>query len=328
MYFGESRRWPEPAPGVFELFATHPHASTDPGDLTTRYIRDITTWDGDGTVKLYTAYGSISANVAPIYVTPLSLGGTWSADAWAFNAYEMQKFVHWSDGQMMACGGDGPSDWFRARPSVSGAPPVYIDGWCSPKGFIHPMTMVEHDGYMWVSGASSGPGGGAVWRGTHETGNDGAFVLQPLIGWFNSCMFSFQSKLWFQEEGGTQLKYWVEASDTWVATGVNVGDGNCQYRFPWGSVMLLLFGGKLYSFNGTALTERYGTGDVGLLTVDADSNVWVYESDTQRFRMSSDLTTWTTKARFPTSEYIASMYVYEDLLYMGDTHSQIWRTQI
>ena len=75
MYYGALRRWPPPTPGEFEVFATHPTAS-EPGDLLTRYIRTITAWAGDGTPKIYTGYGSISANVSPGYVVPLKFDGT------------------------------------------------------------------------------------------------------------------------------------------------------------------------------------------------------------------------------------------------------------
>ena len=327
LYLNSARRWPEPAPGVFELFATHPRNSVDPGDLLTRYIRAITTWDGDGTTKLYTGYGSISANVSPCWVVPLNLNGTWDAPTWAFNAYDMVRWVHWSDGQLLIAGGDGPADWLRIRPSVGGAPPVYIDGWCTPSGYTHPLTIVEHDDYVWVCG---GAGEGAVWRGKHNTGNDGEFVLKPLVGWFNTCMFSYQGKLWFQEytDGSpTFLRYWVEATKTWVTTTFDLGRGDCQYIFPWGGVMLMIFNGRLWSFNGTAVTQRYSGTNVTMLTVDADDNVWICTGN-NTFRTSSDLVTWKTMATFngPGSSY--GMHVYEDVLYIGDQFSHIWRTQV
>ena len=163
-----------------------------------------------------------------------------------------------------------------------------------------------------------GRGAGAVWRGKHNTGNDGEFVLTPLVGWFNICMFSYQGKLWFQEytDGApTFLRYWVEATKTWVTTTIDLGRGDCQYIFPWGGVMLVLFNGKLYSFNGTTVTQRYTRRTFSLVTmftVDADNNVWVCE-DSKVFRKSSDLVTWKTVATFngPGSSY--AMYVYDDV---------------
>ena len=329
--YGAAHRWPLPAPGVFELFAINPASRATVADPLTHYIRGITSWAGDGTTKLYMGYGSISANLAPIHIVPLNLNGTWDATVWDFNAFALQRFVHFSTGEMLATGIDGPSDWVRAIP---GSPPVWIDGWCTPAGYKHPMSLVEHDGYVWVSGGGTlGPGFGSVWRGKHITGNDGEFVLGSEFGWFNTCLFSYQGKLWFQPYYGdngvtpTFLRYWVEASKSWVVTTIDLNKGAVLPIEPWGSLMLMLMDGKMYSFNGTTATLRYTSslGGINDFCVDASNNVWLVEGNasTSTIRRSSDLVTWKVVAQFPEQSY--SIHVLDGIMYLGDRFDSVWR---
>ena len=330
LYYGERRQWPRPRTGEFEMFATHPESSLRPSDdLYGHCIFGITSWAGSGGVnKLYMGYGSLSYNMDPIYITPLNFDGTWDATVWPFVAFGLQQFVHKSDGQLMATGLDGPADFVRATP---GSPATWIDGWCSPAGFNHPLTLVEHDGYEWVCGQTGAAG--SVWRGTHVTGNDGAYVLNhdfPSGVTLNrpTCMFSFQDKLWYQSNyingPPSTLKYWVEATDTWFDTGLTLNNGATWHIVPWGSVMVMDHDSRVVSFNGTTTTTLLDGGE-GLviydIALDADDNVWVLFGDGRIYK-SEDLTHWALMGMMPNAQ---SVYAFEDYLYVGDNDDHVWR---
>lgn len=340
VYLGEQRRWPEPAPGVFELFATHPGSiQRGAGDFYGHVMFALNVSDLDGTPKLYTGYGSINVNQAPIYIWPLSFNGVWDATyAHAFNAYSLQYYHH-SEGKLWCAGGDGPADYCTGSPGGT-----WIDGWCSPTGFQHPFMITRHDGYTWVCGQTGGNHGG-VWRGTHQTGNDGEFVLDdfPPGESLNrpTILFSYQGKLWYQAGyynlNTAQLRYWDEPSHSFLNSGLKLHFYTHIFR-PWKTVMLSAGSSAVERFNGTSVTKVYDpppkydqnfnlvTPSIVDIHVTPDDTVWILDSNGV-VRSSTDLVTWEVRAHKADKD-AWSLTVYEDFIYIGDKKDHIWRALV
>ena len=337
LYFADKRRWPLPAIGEFELFATHPGSSQrGAGDFYGHVISALTVSDLDGTPKIYSGYGGINVNQAPIYIWPLSLDGTWApAAVHPFNAFSLQHY-HKAEGKLWCAGGDGPADFCTGSPGGT-----WIDGWCSPTGYQHPFVITRHDGYTWIAGQGAGNHGN-VWRGTHQTGNDGEFVLDdfPPGESLNrpSILFSYQGKLWYQAGyyslPSAKLLYWVEGSHSFVDSGLKLHNFASMF-VPWKTVMLVDNYKGVQSFNGTSLTSVYYPPPVydqnfneispiiNDIVVTPDDTVWILDSDGV-VRSSTDLVTWKVRARKPDKD-AWSMTVYEDFVYIGDKKDHIWR---
>lgn len=363
LYYSDKRRWPEPAPGIFEKFGSpHPGGLTrPPTDVQGHQIGGFIVSDIDGTPKLYSGYGGAIRNIAPIHIWPLNLNGIWDP----VPAHTMQCFgiheYHVAEGKLWCYTEQGPKSFCTGSPGGT-----WVDGECFPHpgndgGMTHGHHIARHDGYTWIAGQRTIYGNsGTVWRGTTPTGSDGEYVWgSPMtLGLYTpNDLFSYQGKLWMQpnsqsfdpempiwEDG--LLCYWDESAHTFLPTDLRLSQSS--HATPWKNLMLVLgsyatatpgvFSHRVETFNGTTLTTVYesflANSTVVNICVTADDTVWILDS-TGVFRSSTDLVTWTERMQLPstidrtvTGFLSFSFTVYGDFVYTGDAHDQIWRAKV
>jgi len=358
LYYGPNRRWPEPAPGVFEKFGSpHPGGlKRPPTDKEAHEIQSFIVSDLDGTPKLYSGYGGALINKTPVYVWPLGLDGTWDpAPAHTFNAFGLSRGYLSAEGKLWCHSDQGPSAFCSGSPGGT-----WIDGKLdhpgkpagSDGGMTHAHGIARHDGYTWVRGQYGVDGRtGAVWRGTTPTGSDGEYLVGTPLGlgmYSPHALFSYQGKLWMQPAPDfedapfppyedSQLCYWDEAAYKFLPIDLRLQPG-VSTVVPWKTVMLMVNGYsgvyKVETFNGTTLTTVYEspfTEATMEICVTADDTVWLLDN-VGVFRSSTDLVTWTERMRLPSGwsgiNTKFSFTVYGDFVYTGDNHDQIWRAKV
>jgi hypothetical protein len=359
LYYGATRRWPEPAIGIFEPYATHPGPTTPPArppsDIDGHSIKGFIVSDLDGTPKLYSGYGSSVKNVAPVHIWPMNLNGTFGpSPAHTMNTFGMTHYLY-TEGKLWCFGDQGPTDFCTGSPGGT-----WVDGICHPEttpgsgGFVHAHHLVRHGGYTWISGQKRVTGNtGAVWRCTDPTGSDGQYVWGDSAGlevYHPTGLFTYQGKLWMQPAAdfpgspppdaapplpayaNHKLCYWDETAHTFVPTSLEFLVGSGSIAVPWKTVMLVAGAAKVHSFNGTSITTVYSPpgGDagppIGHIQVTPDDTVWIMDGFGVG-RSSTDLVTWTKRFQ---AEFVSTQTftVYGDYAYIGDKNDHIWRTKV